>query len=206
MSFTLWFMGKPASGKSTLAKQIENHLREVEYDVENLDGDEIRRNMHPDLGFTREERALNNRRTAYICQLLNRNDISAVTGMITPFREAQHEAREIVEEEGQFVLVYVKCSTEECARRDPKNLYEKAEEGKIENFTAVNHPFQEPHDAEIIVDTEQKSVEESVTHIKERLTTLGVLSREPREHYEFEMDRETESQIKDRLRDMGYIE
>lgn len=199
-------MGRPASGKSTLAKRIENYLRELDYDVENLDGDEIRKNMHPDLGFTREERALNNRRTAFICQLLNRNGIPTVTGMITPFREAQHEAREIVEEDGKFVLIYVKCSVDEAARRDPKNLYEKAKAGKIENFTGINHPFQEPHDPEIIVDTEDQSVDECVDHIKSELTRLGVLDGEPLDRYEFELDRETEAEIKDRLRELGYIE
>jgi len=206
MSFTLWFMGRPASGKSTLAKRTENYLRDLNYDVENLDGDEIRKNLHPDLGFTREERALNNRRTAFVCKLLNRNGIATVTGMITPFREAQQEAREIVEEEGRFVLIYVKCSVEECARRDPKNLYEKAKAGKIENFTGVSHPFQTPHDPKIIVDTEQRDVEASIDHIKSRLVELGILDDPIQDDYTFDLNRETESRIKDRLRDMGYID
>lgn len=153
MSFTLWFMGRPAAGKSTIAKRVENYLVENGHTVENLDGDEARENFHPNLGFTREERALNNRRTAHICRLLNRNEVSAVTGMITPFHDAQREAREIISEEGRFVLIHVKCSVDECARRDPKNLYEEAKAGEIENFTGVNHPFQVPEDPEIVVDT-----------------------------------------------------
>jgi adenylylsulfate kinase len=116
--------------------------------IENLDGDEIREHLHPDLGFTREDRAVNNRRTAFVCKLLNRNENLVVNTMITPFRDSQQEAREIVEPEGDFVLVYVKCSVEEYERRDPKGLYQQAREGKIEKFTGVDHQFQEPHNPE----------------------------------------------------------
>ena len=93
MSFTLWFMGRPASGKSTLAKRVETKLRDSGLDIENLDGDEIRQSLNPDLGFSREDRALNNRRTALLCKLLNRNGINVVNAMITPFRESQQEKR-----------------------------------------------------------------------------------------------------------------
>jgi len=205
MSFTLWFMGLPASGKSTLAKRIEEHLREAGLDVENLDGDEIRKNMHPDLGFTREDRGTNNRRTAFICKLLNRNGIACVTGMITPFRESQQKIRDIIEPTGKIVLIYVKCSVEECARRDPKGLYEKAQEGKIENFTGVNHPFQEPHNPDVIVDTEEISEEESVQHIINRLGEMGVLSDILKEDYGFDATKKERDEIKDRLEDLGYL-
>lgn len=205
MSFTLWFMGLPASGKSTLAKRIEEELREAGVDVENLDGDEIRKNMHPDLGFTREDRATNNRRTAFICKLLNRNGIACVTGMITPFRESQQEVREIIEPTGEVVLIYVKCSVEECARRDPKGLYQKAQEGNINNFTGVNHPFQEPHNPDIIVDTEEMSVGASVEHIKRRLSEIGVLSEVSEGEYGMDLSSKEAEEIQSRLEDMGYL-
>jgi adenylylsulfate kinase len=206
MSFTIWFMGRPAAGKSTLAKRVENVLREQGHHIENLDGDEIRKNLYPDLGFTREDRATNNRRTAFICKLLNRNDISVVTGMITPFRDAQQQAREIIESEGEFVLVYVKCSVEEAARRDPKNLYQQAQEGKIENFTGVNHPFQEPHNPDIVVDSEAQSVDESVAYVLHRLEELGVLETEYSSEYDFDLTVEEEDEIKGRLDDLGYLD
>jgi adenylyl-sulfate kinase len=206
MSFTLWFMGLPASGKSTLAKRIEEHLREAGVDVENLDGDEIRKNMHPDLGFTREDRATNNRRTAFICKLLNRNGIACVTGMITPFRESQQEIRDIIEPTGKVVLIYVKCSVEECARRDPKGLYEKAQEGKIQNFTGVNHPFQEPHNPDIVVDTEEESEEKCVEHILRRMEEIGVLSEASSEEYGFDATKQEEEEIKEKLRRLGYLD
>lgn len=206
MSFTLWFMGRPASGKSTLAKRVEEQLRAAELSVENLDGDEVRKNLHPDLGFSREERALNNRRTAFVCKLLNRNDINAVTAMITPFRDSQQQAREIIEESGEFVLVYVKCPVDVAAERDPKNLYEKARDGKIEKFTGVNHPFQAPIDPDIVVDTASESVEESVDHVMERLDSLGVFEDERLSEYDFDITQNEESSIKERLKELGYFE
>ena len=208
MSVTLWFMGLPASGKSTLAKRIEGELGERGIPVENLDGDEVRKKLHPDLGFTREERALNNRRTAFVCKLLNRNGINAVTAMITPFREAQQQAREIVEGNGSgtFVLIYVKCPVEVCAERDPKGLYEKAKAGKIENFTGINHPFQEPIDPEIVVDTAADSVDECVAHVLARLDELGVFEDETAEEYTFDITRTRESEVKERLREMGHLD
>lgn len=205
MTFTLWFMGRPAAGKSTLATRVETWLREQGITVENLDGDEIRKNLHPDLGFTKEDRELNNRRTAFICRLLNRNGIATVTGMITPFRNAQKQAREIVEPDGTFVLIYVKCSVEEAVRRDPKGLYERAKEGKIENFTGINHPFQEPHNPDIVVDTEAHTVEENVSHITSRLREMGTIKQEAEGDYNFDLSRAQEREIKGKLRSLGYI-
>lgn len=206
MSITLWFMGRPASGKSTLAKRVESELRERGTTIENLDGDELRKNLHPDLGFSREDRALNNRRTAFICKLLNRNGISVVNAMITPFRESQQKAREIIESEAEFVLIYVKCSIETAAERDPKNLYEQAREGKIENFTGVNHPFQKPHNPDIVVDAEEQSPDESVSYILQQIEDLGIIDDEAYGDYEFDLSRTEESDIKNRLSELGYID
>lgn len=206
MSFTLWFMGRPASGKSTLAKRVETYLREQGVRTENLDGDEIRQSLHPDLGFTREDRATNNRRTAFICKLLNRNGIPVVNAMITPFRDSQQQARDIIEPEGTFVLIYVKCSVDEAARRDPKDLYEQAQAGNIENFTGVNHPFQEPHNPEIAVDTEEMTVDEAVEHVTSRLHEFGVLGEAPVGEYSFELSRSEEDEIKGRLTELGYLD
>lgn len=206
MSFTLWFMGRPASGKSTLAKRVENHLREEGVRVENLDGDEIRKNLHPDLGFTREEREINNRRTAFISKLLNRNGIATVIGMITPFRDSQQKVREIIEPTGRFVLIYVKCSVETCAERDPKGLYEQAQSGKLENFTGVNHPFQEPIDPDVIVDTDEEDVDACVEHVLDRLEELDVYEQDTTDEYGFDVTRGEEAEIVENLRSRGYID
>lgn len=206
MSFTLWFMGRPAAGKSTLASRVESYLREQGIRVENLDGDEIRKNLHPDLGFSREDRATNNRRTAFICKLLNRNGIATVTGMITPFRGAQHQARDIVEPEGEFVLIYVKCSLDEAKRRDPKGLYEQAERGEIEKFTGINHPFQPPHNPDIVLDTESTEVDKNVEDLITHLEDEDILDGSTDIDYSFDLSKTDEAGIKSRLEDLGYLE
>lgn len=203
--FTLWFMGRPASGKSTIASAVEDELVEIGYPVENLDGDELRKNLHPDLGFSREDRRTNNRRTAFICRLLNSNGISTIVGMITPFREAQEQAREIIESEGEFVLVYVKCPLEVCEERDPKGMYEMAREGKIEKFTGVSHPFQEPRNPDVVVDTSKQSVEECKKEVLTDLDEMGVLERPLDEKYEFSLTQREEERIKDRLKEKGHL-
>jgi adenylylsulfate kinase-like enzyme len=110
-----------------------------------------------------------------------------------------------VEPNGEFVLVYVKCSVEEAKRRDPKGLYEQALEGKVENFTGINHPFQEPHSPEIIVDTERQTESESVNHVLQRLAELGVLEESTSEDYGFEMAPSEVDSVRERLTDLGYL-
>lgn len=204
--FTLWFMGRPSAGKSTLASRVEDRLVETGYPIENLDGDEIRKHLHPDLGFSREDRRTNNRRTAYIAKLLNRNDIPVIVGMITPFRDSQEQARDIIEDEGDFVLVYVKCSVEAAEERDPKGLYENAREGNIEKFTGINHPFQEPLNPEIIVDTEDKSIDEGVNHVLTQLESQGLLEEQLDDDYSFSITQTEEQELTDRLKDLGYLD
>jgi adenylylsulfate kinase len=198
-------MGRPAAGKSTLASRVEDRLVERGYPIENLDGDDIRKHLHPDLGFSREDRRTNNRRTAYIAKLLNRNEIPVIVGMITPFRDSQEQARDIVEDEGEFVLVYVKCSVEAAEERDPKGLYEKAREGKVEKFTGINHPFQEPLNPEIVVDTETDSIEAGVEHVLAQLESRGLLDERLEEEYSAPITRQEEAEITERLRDLDHL-
>jgi len=203
--FTLWFMGRPASGKSTIASRVEDRLVDLGYPVENLDGDDIRRSLHPDLGFSRADRRTNNRRTAYIAKLLNRNGIPAIVGMITPFRESQEQARDIIETEGEFVLVYVKCSLEEAERRDPKGLYAEANSGNIEKFTGVNHPFEEPLNPDIIVDTERMGVDECVDKVSRGFTEQVDRSQEQSRRLGFPITPSEEAEISMYLDDGGWI-
>jgi adenylylsulfate kinase len=204
--FTLWFMGRPSAGKSTLASRVEDRLVEQDYPIENLDGDDIRKHLHPDLGFSREDRRTNNRRTAYIAKLLNRNDIPVIVGMITPFRDSQEQARDIIENEGEFILIYVKCSGEAAEQRDPKGLYEQAREGKIEKFTGINHPFQEPLNPDIVVDTEEQSIKEGTEHILANLESIGIMDERLEEEYNFSITRQEEEEITSRLEDIGYLD
>lgn len=204
--FTLWFMGRPSAGKSTLASRVEDRLVEMGYPIENLDGDEIRKHLHPDLGFSREDRRTNNRRTAYISKLLNQNGIPTIVGMITPFRDSQQQARDIIEDTNGFVLIYVKCSVEAAEERDPKGLYENAREGNIKKFTGINHPFQEPLNPDVIVDTEQQSIEDSVDYVFSKLQAQGLLENYLDDEYDFSITRKEEQEVTDRLKDLGYLD
>jgi len=203
--FTLWFMGRPASGKSTIASRVEDRLVDLGYPVENLDGDDIRRSLHPDLGFSRADRRTNNRRTAYIAKLLNRNGIPAIVGMITPFRESQEQARDIIETEGEFFLVYVKCSLEEAERRDPKGLYAAARADNIDRFTGVNHPFQPPLNPYVTVDTQFMTVKQCVERV---LNSLFEASFSPNTNggYCFPITEERESRIVSSLKQLEHLE
>lgn len=202
MGYTLWFTGLPSSGKSTVAKLVEEELRSREQEVHNLDGDNLRKKMHPDLGFTEEERAINNRRMSVIAGLLNRHDIATIVAAISPFEDARQNAREEIEQEGEFVEIFVDCPVEVAKERDPKNLYEKAEEGKIENFTGVNHPYEEPEEPDVQVDTEGQSPEECADAVINYLEENGLL--EERDQYTG-MTESDEEDTKERLRELGYL-
>jgi adenylylsulfate kinase len=156
---TLWFTGLSGAGKSTIAEVVERELRERGHKVEVLDGDVVRTNLSKGLGFSKEDRDTNIRRIAFVADLLSRNGVVAITAAISPYREIRDEARETQGE--RFVEIYVKASVDECARRDVKGLYEKAFKGEIKEFTGVSDPYEPPVDPEIVVDTENETVEES---------------------------------------------
>lgn len=203
MTFTLWFTGLPSSGKSTIAKRVEEQLRNRGLELHNLDGDDIRGTLHPDLGFTKEERATNNRRVAFIASLLNQHDIGVIVAAISPFKDARAEAEDIIDDHGEFIEIHVDCPTEVCKERDPKNLYEKAEQGKIENFTGVNHPYEEPEHPDIRIDTAEDSIEDCVEQVMTALEDAGHLAE--RDRYTG-LSTKDEEKIKDRLRDLGYLD
>jgi adenylyl-sulfate kinase len=156
---TLWFTGLSGAGKSTIAEVVERELRERGRKVEVLDGDVVRTNLSKGLGFSKEDRDTNIRRIAFVADLLSRNGVVAITAAISPYREIRDEARRMHGE--RFVEIFVKASVDECARRDVKGLYEKAFKGEIKEFTGVSDPYEPPVDPEIVVDTENETVEES---------------------------------------------
>lgn len=203
IAFTLWFTGLPSSGKSTVAKRVEEELRGSGIEMHNLDGDNVRKKLHPDLGFTQEERATNNRRVSFIARLLNEHDVGVIVAAVSPFEDAREHARDEIEQSGDFIEIFVECPVEVCKERDPKGLYEKAEQGKIDNFTGVNHPFEEPQDPEITVNTAEQSPEDCVSHVLRQLEERGVLD-ERDEHTG--LTTQEEGKIKDRLRDLGYLD
>ncbi|MFB0562674.1 MAG: adenylyl-sulfate kinase [Candidatus Lokiarchaeia archaeon] len=170
--FGVWLTGLPASGKTTIARALEKILREKGLNVEVLDGDDVRRNLSPDLGFTKEDRETHAKRVAYVTKLLVRNGIAVIVGLISPFRNFREYARKQI---GNFVEVWLKCPVEECIKRDPKGLYKKAINGEINDLTGIQDPYEDPLNPEVTVDTSKESVEESVNKILKKLVELGYL-------------------------------
>jgi len=168
--FTLWFTGLSGAGKTTISKLVEEELRARGSKLEILDGDVVRENLSKGLGFSKEDRDTNIRRIAFVADLLSRNGVPVITAAISPYREIRAEARELMGD--RFIEVYVKASVEACAERDVKGLYAKAFAGEIKEFTGVSDPYEEPLDAEVVLETESESPEESagklITVLEER--------------------------------------
>ncbi len=172
---TIWMTGLPGSGKSTLAGILQTKLRsEYHRRVELLDGDEIRKGLSRDLGLSKEHREEHARRVSFVAKLLSRNGVMSIVALISPYRASRAEARETIGP-GRFVEVYVKASLEECERRDPKGLYAKARRGEIGNMTGIQDPYEEPTEAEIVVDTEKGSPSECAEKILGSLRKMGKL-------------------------------
>jgi adenylylsulfate kinase len=160
----LWFTGLSGSGKSTIANALEKKLYEKKIHTYLLDGDNIRYGINNNLGFSPEDRKENIRRMAEIGKLFVDAGIVVLVAAISPFKFDRDAARNIFEDE-QFIEIYVKCSIEECEKRDPKGLYKKARKGEIKEFTGVSQQYEEPVNPEITVDTTSQSLENSVEQI-----------------------------------------
>ena len=161
--FTLWFTGLSGAGKTTISKIVEDQLRERGSRIEVLDGDVVRENLSKGLGFSKEDRDINIRRIAFVADLLSRNGVPVITAAISPYRELRDEAREVMGE--RFIEVFVTASVEVCAERDVKGLYETAFKGEIKEFTGVSDPYEPPLNAEIVLDTEHQTAEESAAKL-----------------------------------------
>jgi len=169
---TLWFTGLPSSGKSTIARILERKFRQWGLKCEMLDGDVIRTNLSKGLGFSREDRDTNIKRIGFVAHLLTRNDVIAIAAAISPFREARDYNRKLI---GSFVEVYVKCSVDECEKRDVKGLFKKARAGEIKGFTGVDDPYEEPLHPEVACETDKQTAEESAEKVLRKLEELGYL-------------------------------
>jgi adenylyl-sulfate kinase len=161
--FTLWFTGLSGAGKTTISHLVETELRDRGSRVEVLDGDVVRENLSKGLGFSKEDRDTNIRRIAFVADLLSRNGVPVITAAISPYRELRDEARQLMGD--RFIEVFVKASVEVCAERDVKGLYEKAFKGEIKEFTGVSDPYEPPLSAELTLDTEHESPEDSAAKI-----------------------------------------
>jgi len=170
--FTIWFTGFSGAGKSTISAILHREFIRRGLRHEILDGDVVRTNLSKGLGFSKEDRDTNIKRIGFVCHLLSRNGVAAISAAISPYREIRDEIRRTI---GDFIEVYVKASLEECERRDVKGLYEKARRGEIKQFTGVSDPYEEPLNPEVICDTQQETPEESAQKILNKLAELGYI-------------------------------
>lgn len=173
-SFVVWFTGLSGSGKSTISVALEKALFTKGNAVYRLDGDNVRHGLNSNLGFGPEDRTENIRRIGEVSKLFVDAGIITLTVFISPYREDRNSVRSLVAPD-EFIEVYVKCSLEECEKRDVKGLYAKVRSGEISEFTGISSPYEEPIEPEILIDTEQMSIEESVHHIISELTHKGYL-------------------------------
>ena len=176
--FVLWFTGLSGAGKTTIANNVEPELERRGLHVEVLDGDVVRTHLSKGLGFSHEDRDTNIERIGWVASRLTRHGAAVIAAAISPYDETRRHARELVEEFGSFVEVFVKASVEECARRDVKGLYAKAFAGEIKGFTGVDDPYEEPAAPELVIDTEQHGADESARLVVEKLEQLGLIGSE----------------------------
>ena len=202
--FVVWFTGVAATGKSTVATMVEQELRSRGLKVENLDSDEVRANISPNLGYTLEARDENTKRLAFLGKLLSRNGVAVLITAVSSLRKFRDRARAQIE---NFAEVYVKCPLEECQKRDPKGLYKKAERGEVNDIAGMHQPYEEPLNAEVVLETLVNTPEECASKVIEAVRDLGYLpcSGKVKAPKEAVYSAEEEDKIKKRLRDLGYM-
>src|SRR5438105_8187856 len=172
---TLWFTGLSGAGKTTIAELVRQELEARSRKVEWLDGDEVREHLSKGLGFSKEDRDTNIDRIGWVASKLTRHGAAVIVSAISPYAEARRKAREMIEEHGRFVEVFVDASVEECARRDVKGLYEKAFRGELKEFTGVSDPYEAPQGPEICTESEHEEPEHSAQRIIELLEERGLV-------------------------------
>jgi len=171
--YTIWFTGLPCCGKTTIANQVAVLLKKKGYLVEQLDGDVIRQNFSSDLSFSKKDRDENIKRATFLAKMLSRNNVVVLASFVSPYRKQRRKARKEIK---NFVEVYVRCPVKICMKRDVKGMYKKALEGKIQHFTGVDDPYEEPEHPELIVDTDIESLDESVEKVIKKIQELGFLT------------------------------
>lgn len=171
----LWLTGLSGSGKSTLARALEYRLVHAGHVAFALDGDEIRGGLNKDLTFSPEHRSENVRRIAEVARLFAECGIVCITSFISPLRKIRQQAREIVGPE-RFIEIYLSAGVETCEKRDPKGLYQKARDGKIQNFTGISAPYEPPENPDLTIDTSCTTIEESLAKLITLLNSRQIVA------------------------------
>jgi sulfate adenylyltransferase len=173
---TVFFTGLSGSGKSTVANVLVARFLELGgRPVTLLDGDLVRKHLSSELGFSREHRDINVRRIGFVASEITRNGGIAICAPIAPYDAVRREVRQQVGAAGGFVLVYVDTALEVCEGRDRKGLYAKARAGLLKEFTGISDPYEEPTDAEVVIDTARLSAEEAAQEIVVYLEREGYI-------------------------------
>ena len=174
---TLWFTGLSGSGKSTVAVALEQALAAKGKLTYRLDGDNIRLGINKNLGFSAEDPTENIRRIGEISKLFVDVGIITLSSFVSPYRADRDLVRELHEAAGmQFIEVYVDVPLSVAEERDPKGLYKKARAGEIPNFTGISDPYEEPLNAEVVLNSHEMSLEEEVAVLLNILEERGLLS------------------------------
>ena len=160
MSFIIWMTGLPCSGKTTLAKKLSEHISNLAI----LDGDEMRELLSPNEDFSRNGIIGHNKKVANIAKLLLDHNVPVCVSKISPFVENREDARKVLANYN-FLEVYVKCSVDSCEKRDVRGMYNKARNGEISNFIGIHVTYEPPTDPELVVDTENSAIDDSVQKI-----------------------------------------
>ena len=171
----LWFTGLSASGKSTIANEVDYRLSQMKKHTFVLDGDNIRLGLNKNLSFSAEDRTENIRRVAEVAKLFASAGTLTLTAFISPFRADRDKVREIIPA-GEFIEIYVNASIETCEKRDPKGLYKKARAGEIKDFTGISAPYEAPENAELILDSDNKDIGQLADEVIAYLEKRGLLS------------------------------
>ena len=196
--FTIWFTGISGSGKSTVGHAVAEALRARGLTVELLDSGRIREQLNRNLGFSREEIETNILRLGYECKLLNRNGVTVIVAAVSPYRDVRDRLREEI---GDFVEVHCRCPMEILMQRGAGELFAKARRGEIAHVAGVNAPYEEPLKPEVLLNTDQLTVDQAAHQV---IATLEVLGRI--EHLEAACyTPEEEKMIRQRLQNLGYL-
>ena len=176
-SVVLWFTGLSGAGKSTLAHAVEEELHQLSCRTIVLDGDNVRHGLCSDLTFIDSDRKENLRRIAEMSKLFVEAGVITLAAFISPFKEDREKVRNLMPQ-GDFLEVFVDCSIEVCEKRDVKGMYKRARAGEILNFTGISSPYETPDDAELVIKTDSKTLEESVDEVMKMLIDRGIIVNE----------------------------
>ena len=197
-AFTIWFTGLSGSGKSTIGHAVGEALHNRGLRIEVLDSGRIRQQLNRTLGWSREEVETNLLRLGYECKLLNRNGVTVIVTAVSPYRDVRDRLRDEI---GDFIEIHCRCPMEVLVKRGAGELFEKAQRGEIAHVAGVSAPYEEPLKPEVLLNTDQLTVEQSVNKVVATLEVLGRIEKVEGASY----TPEEEEMIRRRLQELGYL-